>query len=58
MPLFEFHCTTCDYVFEVRRSSGAESPPCPACKNATTERVWSPVATRSGSGCGSLSGFQ
>ncbi len=58
MPLFDFRCTACEHVFEVRLTSGAaqDTPTCPECGTADVERIWSPVASRT-SGCGSMSGF-
>ncbi len=33
MPLFEFHCETCDHEFELLLRSPQEPPRCPKCES-------------------------
>lgn len=46
MPLYEFHCQSCDGYFEVRRtfSQGLNNVSCPDCASDKVQRVYSPVA--------------
>jgi len=44
MPLYEFQCTNCGYVFETRRPFEDSSPvDCPCC-HSKSRRVFTPVA--------------
>ena len=43
MPLYDFRCPSCDERFE-ERVPASETPPCPACGAAGTERVLSAFA--------------
>ena len=43
MPLYDFHCPTCDARFESNVQPG-ESPPCPECGAGEAERLYSPFA--------------
>lgn len=40
MPLYDFLCTTCGARFE-ELAFGGETPPCPTCGSAATERQMS-----------------
>ncbi len=49
MPLYEFQCTNCGYVFETRRPFEGSSPvDCPRC-HSESRRVFTPVALSRGS---------
>jgi putative FmdB family regulatory protein len=43
MPLYDFHCTSCDERFEAQVPYG-ELPPCPVCGASGTERLMSAFA--------------
>ena len=50
MPLFEYECPDCGYVFEkLVLSRKAEAPDCPKCGNQA-EQIFSAFATASGKG--------
>lgn len=43
MPAYDYRCTACDHVFEVKRPVGAtRDESCPVC-GAPTKRIFSPV---------------
>jgi putative FmdB family regulatory protein len=42
MPLYDFKCTTCNEVTELKENI---APPCNTCNN-TMQRVWSTVAVK------------
>ncbi len=45
MPTYDFRCPKCSHVFEAVLSFGSKKrPPCPACKNAKTEKLIAPPA--------------
>ncbi len=68
MPLFEFHCSSCDTTFEeIVRSSETGEVVCPECGHDHPKRLMSAFATVGGSdsgfassgssSCGGSSGF-
>ena len=45
MPLYEYRCTACGRVVEVRhRAGGRTRRMCPGCRGKSWKRVWTPVA--------------
>jgi len=44
MPVYEFECERCQARFEELMASGADSPACPSCGSAQTQRLLSPVS--------------
>lgn len=69
MPLYEFHCETCNQRFEklVRWSDADQKPVCPTCGSAETRKLISTISTLGssfdgggssyGGSCGSSGGF-
>ena len=62
MPLFEYQCQDCGWVFEVftHRREQKVSPKCPECGKTDVERIWSSFSGRMGEpgGCtGTSLGF-
>lgn len=41
MPIYEFHCPSCNTDFETRVERMGESAPCPRCGSAEVERLLS-----------------
>ncbi|MBI5565763.1 MAG: zinc ribbon domain-containing protein [Chloroflexi bacterium] len=52
MPLYEFHCATCNQSFEIQRkmSDSLSSVECPTCHGGNVQRIFTPIAAFSGSG--------
>lgn len=51
MPLFEYACPDCGYVFEkLVLARGAEPPECPKCGRSRVEQLFSAFATAGGKG--------
>lgn len=44
MPLYEFKCSACDEVFDVRQDWKAPYPDCPACGGGDVKKVYHPAA--------------
>ena len=44
MPLFDYHCSACQTVFERLQRADAPAPTCPGCGSAQTERALSRLA--------------
>ena len=48
MPYYDYRCTRCGSVFEIRRSMSEQAEggpvPCSECGATETERVFSPIA--------------
>jgi len=44
MPLYDFHCRSCDREFEALVRPQDASPTCPSCKSADLERLLSGFA--------------
>lgn len=54
MPLFEYECSDCGYVFEkLVLARSAEPPECPKCGRDEVEQLFSAFAT-AGKGSGSV----
>ncbi len=45
MPIYEFRCAHCDYLFEKMQSHSAEYPPCPVC-GSVVDRIMSAAVPR------------
>jgi len=45
MPLYEYRCLSCDYLFEELLKMNADLPKCPVC-NGQVQRIISPVSFR------------
>ncbi|MCD6564385.1 MAG: zinc ribbon domain-containing protein [Bacteroidales bacterium] len=45
MPLYEFRCQQCDYLFEQIQGYSADWPNCPVC-GGETQRILSPASAR------------
>ncbi len=45
MPIYEFHCQSCNQPFSVRRSfsQGTDDVTCPTCQAENVERIFTPV---------------
>jgi putative FmdB family regulatory protein len=43
MPLYDFHCDSCETDFEAVSDPG-KTAPCPACRSDDTRRVWTAPA--------------
>jgi putative FmdB family regulatory protein len=52
MPLYEYHCTSCDGAFEVlvRTPAGDARPSCPDCGSREVRRLLSLIASRPAKG--------
>ena len=51
MPLYDYRCQTCDYVFEVRQSFSSEPvATCPSCNNGAQRVIHSVPVVFKGSG--------
>ncbi|MCY4618434.1 MAG: hypothetical protein OXD50_07770 [Chloroflexi bacterium] len=60
MPMYEYKCPTCTYVFDILAKMGQapESPDCPACDDGVGDRVFGAgVAIHTGSGGSSFDDF-
>lgn len=51
MPIYEYQCTSCSHIFELRRSySEADAPtPCPRCGKTGARRLVSVFGAKTGS---------
>jgi putative FmdB family regulatory protein len=47
MPIFEYHCTSCDHQFELIVRGSAEPTTCPSCGATSVEKVISMFAVSS-----------
>lgn len=47
MPLYDFHCSDCDHVFEELVRAG-EAPACPGCSGQSVERLSATASVRTG----------
>jgi len=45
MPLYEFRCANCDYLFEQLLPASGDNPVCPVCK-CPTVRIFNPAPLR------------
>ena len=50
MPIFEFSCLNCHYVFEKIIGTNAEYPECPLCGGSTDKIMSAPVSHFKGKG--------
>ena len=50
MPIYEFRCTTCHYMFEKLMTIYDDYPACPLCSSATEKIISSPVSHFRGKG--------
>lgn len=44
MPIYEFHCPSCDMEYEERVARMGDTAPCPKCGSADVERLMSAAA--------------
>jgi putative FmdB family regulatory protein len=57
MPIFEFHCQSCDKTFEKLLKSAVKQAPCPSCGRQAQRVVSTPsVGGHQGKGCSAPAG--